>query len=167
MIPIPILDNPIPVVTPEVTSADAEDAGPPLSENVILDPTIDTTVPALPESAQFPLPEDDSIFELLEDPVPKRRKVTQSEANLSPRPITPSFRPVLRAKKKNITTKDSAIEDFNVAVGLARGVILPRDLVMNEALTDDEVSRQAIQHMVLVSLISLIPYFKLLVKKSF
>ena len=59
--------------------------------------------------------------------------------------------------------KDSAVENFNVGVGIARGVILPRDLAANEALSDDEITRQAIQWMVLVLSLFLLPSFEAVV----
>ena len=87
-------------------------------------PNNETSVPVEIEPCTFvhsPPTKEDSIFELAEDPAPKRRRLAEDEVPPSPRLTTPPFRPVLKAKKREITAKDSTIEDFNVAVGIARG----------------------------------------------
>ncbi|CAK9146762.1 unnamed protein product, partial [Ilex paraguariensis] len=56
------------------------------------------------------------------DPEEKTTKMRQLE---SPDRSQNLFRPILRAKGREISIRDSATEDMNVVVGIARSVILP------------------------------------------
>ena len=65
--------------------------------------TFETSVPVEtdpPEPVCSPITKDDSLFELTKDPAPKRRKIFEAEASLSPKPVTPPFRPCPKSKKE-------------------------------------------------------------------
>ena len=49
------------------------------------------TEPDPPIFVHSPVNQNDSIFELAEDPTPKRQKIAESEATFSPNPVNHPF----------------------------------------------------------------------------